>query len=219
MALAVAPLLCPFTVVSNIFTLKDTAKTHYNNAELNIPNNAPLAVYQATLAEHWLVMGLKIDNSPVDVWLSKMEAAIENIASFAATNNLAINQLMECEAAVAVTAKVASTKEPKWTMVMAKNMHQVVNRAVETLADAPKQEGCKLNLRLTSFEAKEGETEKELVQWLNTKLLQCQMKLCAKVVAAMRQQPTTVRASAPAQCCSNLQQASTARLNYEGARA
>jgi len=46
---------------------------------------------------------------------------------------------------------------------MAKNMRQVVNRAMETLADVPKQEECKLNLRLTGFEAKEGETEKELV--------------------------------------------------------
>jgi hypothetical protein len=54
-------------------------------------------------------------------------------------------------------------EEPKWTMVMAKNVRQVVNQVVETLADAPKQEEHKLNLCLTSFEAKEGETEKELV--------------------------------------------------------
>jgi uncharacterized glyoxalase superfamily metalloenzyme YdcJ len=47
----------------------------------------------------------------------------------------------------------------------------VVSRAVETLVNTPKQEECKLNLRLTSFEAKEGETKKELVQQLNTKLL------------------------------------------------
>jgi len=39
------------------------------------------------------------------------------------------------------------------------------------------------------FEAKEGETEKELVQWLNTELLQGQMRLRAKVVTAMGQQP------------------------------
>jgi hypothetical protein len=36
-------------------------------------------VYQVALAGHWLVMGLKIDSSPIDTWLSKMEAAIENI--------------------------------------------------------------------------------------------------------------------------------------------
>jgi hypothetical protein len=36
------------------------------------------------------------------------------------------------------------------------------------------------------FEAKEGETEKELVQRLNTKVLQGQMRLCAKVIAATR---------------------------------
>jgi len=47
----------------------------------------------------------------------------------------------------------------------------VVSRAVETRADAPKQEERKLNLRLTDFEAKEGKTENELVQQLNTKLL------------------------------------------------
>jgi hypothetical protein len=34
---------------------------------------------------------------------------------------------------------------------------------VETLTDAPKQEEHNLNLRLTGFEAKEGENENELV--------------------------------------------------------
>jgi len=47
----------------------------------------------------------------------------------------------------------------------------VVNQAVETLANAPKQEERKLNLRLTGFEVKEGETENELVQQLDTELL------------------------------------------------
>jgi hypothetical protein len=46
---------------------------------------------------------------------------------------------------------------------MAKNVRQVVSQAVETLADAPKQEECKFNLCFTGFEAKEGEIEKELV--------------------------------------------------------
>jgi hypothetical protein len=47
MALAIAPLLCPFTVVSDIFMLKkDIAKTHYINIGLNVLDNAPLAVYQ-----------------------------------------------------------------------------------------------------------------------------------------------------------------------------
>jgi hypothetical protein len=35
----------------------------------------------------------------------------------------------------------------------------------------PKQEQHKFNLHLMGFEAKEGKTEKELVQWLNTELL------------------------------------------------
>jgi len=54
MALNVAlPLLCPFTVTSNIFTLKkDTSETHYNNTGINILDNAPLTVYEVTLAEH-----------------------------------------------------------------------------------------------------------------------------------------------------------------------
>ncbi len=43
---------------------------------------------------------------------------------------------------------------------------------METLADVPKQEERKLNLRLTGFEAKEGKTENELVQQLNIELLQ-----------------------------------------------
>jgi hypothetical protein len=51
-----------------------------------------------------------------------MKAAIENIAFLAPVGNLVINQLMEREAVVVVTAKATSMKEPKWTMVMAKNM-------------------------------------------------------------------------------------------------
>jgi hypothetical protein len=51
-----------------------------------------------------------------------MEVAIENITSFAVVGNLAINQLMECKVAVIITAKATSAEEPKWTMVMVKNM-------------------------------------------------------------------------------------------------
>jgi hypothetical protein len=92
MALNAALLLCPFTIVSDIFALKkDIAKMHCNNAKLNIPDNAPLAVYKAALAGHWLLMGLKINNSPVDAQLSKMEVAIENIASITAVGNLVVN--------------------------------------------------------------------------------------------------------------------------------
>ncbi len=79
------------------------------------------------MAAHWLVMGLKIDNSPIDLWLSKMEAAIENIAFLVTVGNLVVNQLMECEAIVAVTTKAMFAKEPKWTTVMAKNVHHVVS--------------------------------------------------------------------------------------------
>jgi len=71
---------------------------------------------------------------------------------------------MEHEAATTITTKVAFVEELKWTTVMAKNVRQVDSWVVETLADAPKQEECKLNLHLMGFEAKEGEIEKELVQ-------------------------------------------------------
>jgi len=67
-------------------------------------------------------MGLKIDNSPVDTRLSKMEAAIKNIASLAAVGKLAVNQLIECKVATIVTTKAASIEKPKWTTVMAKNV-------------------------------------------------------------------------------------------------
>jgi hypothetical protein len=50
-------------------------------------------------------------------------------------------------------------------------VRRVVNRAMETLANTPKQEKRKLNFRFTWFKAKEGETEKELVQWFNIELL------------------------------------------------
>jgi hypothetical protein len=117
---------------------KDTAKTHYINAGLNVLDNAHLVVYQAALAGNWLIMGLKTNSPPIDARLSKMEAVIENIASLAAASNLGVNQLMECETIVAITTKIVFTKEAKWTTVMAKNVRQVVNQAVETLADTPK---------------------------------------------------------------------------------
>ncbi len=67
MVFATALLLCPFIGASNIFMLKkDTTKTHYNSAGVNVPHNAPLVIYQVALAEHWLVMGLKTDSSLVD---------------------------------------------------------------------------------------------------------------------------------------------------------
>ncbi len=54
-------------------------KGHYQDAlqqrRAQRSRHASLAVYQATLVEHWLVMGLKTNNSPVDARLSKMEAA------------------------------------------------------------------------------------------------------------------------------------------------
>jgi hypothetical protein len=140
-------------------------------------------------------MGLKIDNPPIDARLSKMEAVIENIASFTTASNLAVNQLMKRETVMAIIAKVVSTEEAKWTMVMAKNVRQVVNQAVESLADTPKQEERKLNLRLTSLKAKEGQTEKKLVQRLNTEVLQGQMRLRAKVIATTQQWPVIMRAS------------------------
>jgi hypothetical protein len=70
--------------------------------------------------------------------------------------------------ALVVVAKAMFVEEPKWTTVMAKNVRQVVSRVVETLVDTSKQEEGKLNLRLTGFEAQEGETKKELVQCFNT---------------------------------------------------
>jgi hypothetical protein len=89
-----------------------------------------------------------------------MKGIIENIMSLATVGNFVINQLMERKAATAITTKATFTKEPKWTTVMAKNMRQVISEAVETLADAPKQEERKFNMHFTSFEAKEGETKK-----------------------------------------------------------
>ncbi len=86
--------------------------------------------------------------------------------------------------AMPIIAKVASVEEPKWTTMMAKNVRHVVSRIVETLANAPKQEERKLNLRLMGFKAKEGETKKELVQRVNTELLQGRMRQCAKVIVA-----------------------------------
>jgi len=124
-----------------------------------------------------------------------MEAAIENITSLTTASNLVVNQLIEHEATSTITTKATSAEEPKWTTMMAKNMCQVVSRVVETLADAPKQEKHKLNLRLIGFEAKEDEIKNELVQWFNTELLQGQMRLCVEVVVTKRQRPVTSRAA------------------------
>jgi hypothetical protein len=74
MVLDATPFLCPFITALDIFTLrKDIAKQHYNNILLNVLDNASLAVYQLAFIGHWLVMGLKTNNSLVDTWLSKME--------------------------------------------------------------------------------------------------------------------------------------------------
>jgi hypothetical protein len=70
---------------------------------------------------------------------------------------------MEHKAAMTVTIKITFAKEPKWTTMMTKNVNHVVNCAMETLTDVPKQEEHKLNLRLMGFEAKEGETKKEFM--------------------------------------------------------
>ncbi len=43
---------------------------------------------------------------------------------------------MERKAATVITTKAAFTKEPKWTIVMAKNVCQVVSFIAETLVDA-----------------------------------------------------------------------------------
>ncbi|CAK9274137.1 unnamed protein product [Sphagnum jensenii] len=83
-------------------------------------------------------MRLKTDNSHADAWLSKMEVAIEDITSFTAANNLAINQLMEHKVAPSITTKVVSAEKPKGTTMMAKNVRQVVSQAMETLIDVPK---------------------------------------------------------------------------------
>ncbi len=123
MALVATLLLCPFIITSNIFTLKkDIAKTHYNNAGLNIPDNAPLGGLPSNPSQALVSHGPQDWQLTCDVRLSKMEAAIENIVSFVAVGNLAVNQLMECEVTAVVTAKAMFTEEPKWTMVMAKNM-------------------------------------------------------------------------------------------------
>ncbi len=63
---------------------------------------------------------------------------------------------------------------------------------METLVDAPKQEERKFNLHFIGLEAKEGETQNELVQRFNTELLEGQMRLHTKVITATWQQPTTV---------------------------
>jgi len=111
MALVVAPLRCLFTIALDIFRLKtDIAKTYCNNVGFNVLDNTPLVVYQVALTGHWLIMGLKTDNSLVDARLSKMEATIQNIASLTVVDNLVVNQLMECEVVATITTKVASTE-------------------------------------------------------------------------------------------------------------
>jgi hypothetical protein len=81
-------------------------------------------------------MGLKTDNSLVDAQLSKMKVGIKNIASLVAVGNLAVNQLMEREATAAIIAKVVFAEEPKWTIVMAKNVGQECNRRSASLTCA-----------------------------------------------------------------------------------
>jgi preprotein translocase subunit SecF len=58
-------------------------------------------------------MDLKINSSHVHARLSKIEVAIENIKSFTAVGNLAVNQMMERKVAMVVTTKVVYVEEPK----------------------------------------------------------------------------------------------------------
>jgi hypothetical protein len=67
-------------------------------------------------------MGFKIDSSPVDERFSKMEATIEHIASPTSIGNIVVNKLMEREVAAIVTAKVTFVEDPKWTIMIAKNV-------------------------------------------------------------------------------------------------
>ncbi len=70
---------------------KDTAKTHYSNAGLNVPDNAPPSGLPGSPSRTWLVMVLKTNSSFVDKRLSKMEASIKNIVSLTVASNLAVN--------------------------------------------------------------------------------------------------------------------------------
>ncbi len=63
-------------------------------------------------------MGLKTNSSPIDMRLSKMEAAIENIVSLTIVSNLAVNQLIKREVTATITTKAMSAEEPKWTTVI-----------------------------------------------------------------------------------------------------
>jgi hypothetical protein len=45
---------------------------------------------------------------------------------------------MEREATITITTKALSAEEPKWSMMMAKNVRHMVSWAMETLADMPK---------------------------------------------------------------------------------
>jgi hypothetical protein len=67
-------------------------------------------------------MGLNIDSSP-NARLSKMEVAIENIASLVTVGNLVVNQLMERKVVAVITTKATFGEEPKWTTVTTKNVH------------------------------------------------------------------------------------------------
>jgi len=148
-------------------------------------------VYQVALVGHWLVMGLKTDNSPIDTRLSKMEATSENIASLTTASNLAVNQLIEREATTTATTKATFTEEPKWTTMMAKNVRQVVSRAVETLMTCPNKRSASSTYASRALRLKKAKLK---MNWCSGST-QGQMRLRVKVVAAKRQRPTTSRAS------------------------
>ncbi|CAM6078743.1 unnamed protein product [Sphagnum tenellum] len=116
MAFNVASLLCPFIVALDIFMLKkDTAKMHCNNVELNVLDNAPLIVYQAAVAGHWLIMASK----PIVHLLTRTcPKWRQPLRTLGLSRLLTTLQSMECEMTAVAIPKAMSTKEPKWTKVM-----------------------------------------------------------------------------------------------------
>jgi hypothetical protein len=77
--------------VRHFHTEEEPCQNALQQRRVQRPKQCIPSSYQATLTGHWLVMGLKTNSSHVDTRLSKMEAAIYNIASLADVGNLVVN--------------------------------------------------------------------------------------------------------------------------------
>jgi hypothetical protein len=190
----------PFEHPSDIFSLKaDTAKQLCEDANLNVKPPS-LANCQKALAEYYLSMSFKGS--------SEVSASAELMAKLVDVEKNLRSSILEAADFIvnATTGAVENVAElgrsplaetlgdggAAWTDVVARGIRKELKAATQAFADVPAQEARKHNLRITRFEAKDGETAESLLQHVRTELLEQKMCLRVELVSATRIRPANM---------------------------